>query len=165
MLQSQFHPLRSSNDLRSRRAAVESVLRSPYLTQGPVVQPLRKQLLTKLVPTHGVMRTALLVLCILLALWAWEGDRLWTSPITFVASANGRYCGAEVDFVDIDPLTGLMSVSALEKKLKAEPNGALPKVVVPVCLTGSSTFHGGDWISGRALWIYSSGGCKSCNWR
>ena len=68
------------------------------------------------------------------------GDRLWTSPTTFVASANcSRYCLADVDFVDIDPATGLMSISALEKKLQhAERVGTLPKVVVPVHLTGSS---------------------------
>jgi len=69
-----------------------------------------------------------------------EGDRLWTSPITFVASANcARYCGSEVDFVDIEPATGLMSVSALEAKLEqAERDGKLPKVVVPVHLCGTS---------------------------
>ena len=67
-------------------------------------------------------------------------DRLWTSPITFVASANcARYCGAEVDFVDINPLTGLMCVNALEEKLKkAIKNNSLPKVVIPVHLCGTS---------------------------
>jgi UDP-4-amino-4,6-dideoxy-N-acetyl-beta-L-altrosamine transaminase len=75
-----------------------------------------------------------------LALGLGSGDRLWTSPITFVASANcGLYCGAEVDFVDIEPATGLMSTAALAKKLKfAESNGTLPKVVVPVHLGGNS---------------------------
>ena len=65
---------------------------------------------------------------------------MWTSPITFVASANcGRYCGAHVDFVDIDPSTGLMSVDELDKKLQqAEQNSTLPKVVVPVHLSGAS---------------------------
>jgi dTDP-4-amino-4,6-dideoxygalactose transaminase len=65
---------------------------------------------------------------------------MWTSPITFVASANcGRYCNAGVDFVDIDPDTGLMSVQALEVKLEeAQQKGTLPKVVVPVHLAGSS---------------------------
>jgi UDP-4-amino-4,6-dideoxy-N-acetyl-beta-L-altrosamine transaminase len=68
------------------------------------------------------------------------GDRLWTSPITFVASANcARYCGAEVDFVDIDPATGLISTVALAAKLEhAERDGTLPKVVVPVHLCGTS---------------------------
>ena len=68
------------------------------------------------------------------------GDWLWTSPITFVASANcARYCGALVDFVDIDSSTGLMSIEALEKKLKvAERMKKLPKIVVPVHLAGTS---------------------------
>ena len=73
--------------------------------------------------------------------WGWgPGDRLWTTPITFVASANcGRYCGAEVDFVDIDPESGLMSIAALEAKLKhSEQEQTLPKVVVPVHLCGTS---------------------------
>ena len=75
-----------------------------------------------------------------MALGLGSGDRLWTSPVTFIASANcARYCGAEVDFVDIEPSTGLMSVKALELKLQnAELNGTLPKVVVPVHLTGAS---------------------------
>ena len=68
------------------------------------------------------------------------GDYLWTSPITFVASANcGRYCGAEISFVDINQNTGLMDTSALENKLEtAEREGKLPKVVMPVHLAGSS---------------------------
>ena len=75
-----------------------------------------------------------------LALGLGPGDRLWTSPITFVASATcARYCGAEVDFVDIDPATGLMSTVALAAKLaQAERDGTLPKLVVPVHLCGSS---------------------------
>jgi Predicted pyridoxal phosphate-dependent enzyme apparently involved in regulation of cell wall biogenesis len=91
---------------------------------------------------HGVAVNsatgALHIAC--LALGLEPGDRLWTSPITFVASANcGSYCGATVDFVDIEPATGLMSVVALEQKLQqAERNGTLPKVVVPVHLTGAS---------------------------
>ena len=82
--------------------------------------------------------SALHIAC--LALGLGPGDLLWTSPITFVASANcGRYCGADVDFVDIDPETGLMSVTALATKLKdAELKGKLPKVVVPVHLCGTS---------------------------
>jgi UDP-4-amino-4,6-dideoxy-N-acetyl-beta-L-altrosamine transaminase len=91
---------------------------------------------------HGVAvnsaTSALHMAC--LALGLGPGDRLWTSPITFVASANcGRYCGAEVDFVDIEPATGLMSVAALAQKLQlAERSGTLPKLVVPVHLAGSS---------------------------
>ena len=123
-------------------AAVEAVLRSPFLTQGPAVPDFEQAVAAKVGAAHGVAvnsaTSALHIAC--LALGQGQGDRLWTSPITFVASANcGRYCGAEVDFVDIDPATGLMSVAALEQKLQqAERNGTLPKVVVPVHLAGSS---------------------------
>ena len=91
---------------------------------------------------HGVAvnsaTSALHLAC--LALGVGPGDRLWTTPITFVASANcGHYCGAEVDFVDIDPSTALMSVVNLEHKLEqAAKNGTLPKVLVPVHLCGTS---------------------------
>ena len=91
---------------------------------------------------HGIAvnsaTSALHIAC--LALGLGPGDLLWTTPITFVASANcGRYCGAEVDFVDIDPSTGLMSVDALERKLQeAADKGRLPKVLVPVHLCGTS---------------------------
>ena len=82
--------------------------------------------------------SALHAACLALGLGA--GDRIWTSPISFVASANcGLYCGAEVDFVDIDPSTGLISLEALEAKLtKAQKQGCLPKVLVPVHLAGTS---------------------------
>ncbi|MBM5802411.1 MAG: UDP-4-amino-4,6-dideoxy-N-acetyl-beta-L-altrosamine transaminase, partial [Cyanobacteria bacterium K_DeepCast_35m_m2_023] len=123
-------------------AAVVEVLRSSFLTQGPAVPAFEQAVAGKVGARHGVAvnsaTSALHIAC--LALDLGPGDRLWTSPITFVASANcGRYCGAEVDFVDIDPDTGLMSVAALAAKLKqAECNGTLPKVVVPVHLAGSS---------------------------
>jgi UDP-4-amino-4,6-dideoxy-N-acetyl-beta-L-altrosamine transaminase len=123
-------------------AAVEAVLRSPFLTQGPAVPAFEKTVAAMLGAAHGVAAnsatSALHIAC--LALGLGPGDRLWTSPITFVASANcGRYCGAQVDFVDIDPSTGLMSLAELECKLQqSEQNGTLPKVVVPVHLSGSS---------------------------
>ena len=123
-------------------AAVVSVLRSPFLTQGPAIPAFEAAIAKKVGAAHGVAvnsaTSALHIAC--LALGLGPGDRLWTSPITFVASANcGRYCGAEVDFVDIDPATGLMSMRALETKLvEAEREGLLPKVLVPVHLTGSS---------------------------
>ena len=123
-------------------AAVEAVLRSPFLTQGPAVPAFEQAVTAKLGAAYGVAvnsaTSALHIAC--LALGLGPGDWLWTSPITFVASANcGRYCGANVDFVDIDPATGLMSVAALEKKLEdAERNSTLPKVVVPVHLAGTS---------------------------
>jgi UDP-4-amino-4,6-dideoxy-N-acetyl-beta-L-altrosamine transaminase len=123
-------------------AAVEAVLRSPFLTQGPAVPAFEQAVAAKVGAAHGVAvnsaTSALHIAC--LALGLGPGDRLWTSPITFVATANcGRYCGAAIDFVDIDPATGLMSVAALEQKLqRAEHSGTLPKVVVPVHLGGSS---------------------------
>ena len=123
-------------------AAVEAVLRSPFLTQGPVVPAFEQAVAAKVGARHGVAvnsaTSALHIAC--LALGLGPGDRLWTSAITFVASANcGRYCGAAVDFVDIEPTTGLMSIAALATKLEqAERESVLPKVVVPVHLTGSS---------------------------
>lgn len=123
-------------------AAVVEVLRSPFLTQGPAVPVFENAVAAKVGARFGVAvnsaTSALHIAC--LALGLGPRDRLWTSPITFVASANcGRYCGAEIDFVDIEPSTGLMSVVALEAKLQqADRDGKLPKVVVPVHLTGSS---------------------------
>jgi len=123
-------------------AAVEEVLRSPYLTQGPVVPAFEQAVADRVGARYGVAvnsaTSALHIACLALGLGV--GDRLWTSPITFVASANcGLYCGASVDFVDIEPATGLMSVTALQAKLKqADRTGTLPKVVVPVHLAGSS---------------------------
>ena len=123
-------------------AAVVEVLRSPFLTQGPTVPAFEQAVAAKVGACHGVAvnsaTSALHIAC--LALGLGPGDRLWTAPITFVASANcGRYCGAAVDFVDIEPATGLMSVVALAAKLEqAERDGTLPKVVVPVHLAGSS---------------------------
>ena len=123
-------------------AAVVEVLRSPYLTQGPAVPAFEQAVATKVNARYGVAAnsatSALHLAC--LALGLGPGDRLWTSPITFVASANcGRYCGANVDFVDIDSATGLMCIEALSGKLaQAERDGCLPKVLVPVHLCGTS---------------------------
>jgi UDP-4-amino-4,6-dideoxy-N-acetyl-beta-L-altrosamine transaminase len=123
-------------------AAVVEVLRSPFLTQGPAVPAFEKAVAAKVGAHHGVAvnsaTSALHIACIALGLG--PGDRLWTTPITFVASANcGRYCGGEVDFVDIDPATGLISLDALERKLQqADREGRLPKVLVPVHLCGTS---------------------------
>ena len=122
--------------------AVERVLKSDLLTQGPIVEEFEKEL-GKTVKSKHVIATnsatsALHIAC--LALGLSKDDYLWTSPITFVASANcARYCGAKVDFVDIDQNTGLMSIHKLEEKLeKASLEGSLPKILVPVHLTGSS---------------------------
>ena len=123
-------------------SAVVDVLRSPFLTQGPTVPAFEQAVANQVGARHGVAvnsaTSALHIAC--LALGLGPGDRLWTSPITFVASANcGLYCGATVDFVDIEPATGLMSMAALQTKLEqAEGTGSLPTVVVPVHLAGSS---------------------------
>jgi UDP-4-amino-4,6-dideoxy-N-acetyl-beta-L-altrosamine transaminase len=120
--------------------AVVDVLRSDYLTQGPVVSRFEEAICKHTDSVHAVATnsgtSALHLAC--LALGLGPGDILWTSPITFVASANcGLYCGAEVDFVDIDPQTYNISIKELEQKLeKAKESGKLPKVVVPVHMCG-----------------------------
>lgn len=120
--------------------AVVDVMRSDYLTQGPQVPAFEKAVADYSGADHGVAvnsgTSALHIAC--LALGLGEGDILWTSPITFVASANcALYCGASVDFVDIDPFTYNLCPKALEEKLRdAEQQGCLPKVVVPVHMCG-----------------------------
>lgn len=120
--------------------AVVEVLKSDFLTQGPVIPKFEQAMAKHCHAKHAVAvnsaTSALHVAC--LALGLGKGDRLWTTPITFVASANcGLYCGAEVDFVDIDSKSYNMSVTALAEKLeKAKKNNILPKVVVPVHLCG-----------------------------
>lgn len=120
--------------------AVVGVLKSDFLTQGPMVPRFEQSVARHVGVKHALAvnsaTSALHIAC--LALGLGQGDRLWTSPITFVASANcGLYCGAEVDFVDIDPRTYNLCPKALEAKLQqAESEGTLPKVVVPVHLCG-----------------------------
>lgn len=120
--------------------AVVGVLQSDFLTQGPMVPRFEQGVSRHVGAEHALAvnsaTSALHIAC--LALGLGPGDRLWTSPVTFVASANcGLYCGAEVDFVDIDPLTYNLCPKALEAKLQqAERDGKLPKVVVPVHLCG-----------------------------
>ncbi|MBT4945932.1 MAG: UDP-4-amino-4,6-dideoxy-N-acetyl-beta-L-altrosamine transaminase, partial [Candidatus Marinimicrobia bacterium] len=122
--------------------AVVEVLRSDYLTQGPAVPAFEQAICDYTEAKYGVAvnsgTSALHIAC--LALGLGEGDWLWTTPITFVASANcGLYCGAKVDFVDIDPISWNLSAEKLEEKLKeAEREGKLPKVVVAVHLCGLS---------------------------
>jgi UDP-4-amino-4,6-dideoxy-N-acetyl-beta-L-altrosamine transaminase len=120
--------------------AVVAVLRSDHLTQGPQV-PLFEQSVARHVGAKHALAvnsatSALHIACMALGLG--PGDWLWTSPVTFVASANcALYCGAQVDFVDIDPRTYNLCPQALERKLQlAQQQGKLPKVVVPVHLCG-----------------------------
>lgn len=120
--------------------AVVAVLQSDFLTQGPMVPKFEEAVAQHCGATHALAvnsaTSALHIAC--LALGLGPGDWLWTTPITFVASANcGLYCGAQVDFVDIDPRTYNLCPQALARKLElAERAGKLPKVVVPVHLCG-----------------------------
>ena len=122
--------------------AVVSVLRSDFLTHGPVVPLFEATVANYCSAAHAVAvnsaTAALHIACMALDLG--PGDTLWTSANTFVASANcAIYCGANVDFVDIDPRTYNMSVAALSEKLAAaQKTGELPKIVVPVHLCGQS---------------------------
>jgi len=122
--------------------AVVDVLKSDFLTQGPQVPLFEKTVANYCGSNHAVAlnsaTSALHVAC--LALGLGKGDYLWTSPNTFVASANcGLYCGSSVDFVDIDPRTYNMCADALQKKLaQAKQQSKLPKIVVPVHFAGQS---------------------------
>lgn len=121
-------------------AAVEKVLRSPWLTTGPAIDEFEEKIAAYCGGRYATaVSSATSALHIAyLAAGLSPGDLLWTSPNTFVASANAAlYCGAAVDFVDIDPETYNMSVSHLAAKLEqADRQGRLPKVVVPVHFAG-----------------------------
>lgn len=122
--------------------AVVEVLKSDWLTQGPTIERFEAAIAERCEAGFGVAvcnaTAALHIAC--LAAGLGPNDRLWTSPNTFLASANcGRYCGAEVDFVDIDPLTWNLDVKALKRKLEvAEREAKLPKVLIAVAFSGQS---------------------------
>jgi len=122
--------------------SVLNVLQSDFLTQGPQVPLFEKTVLNYCDAEYGVAvnsaTSALHIACLSLELG--KGDWLWTSPNSFVASANcGLYCGAKVDFVDIDPRTYNLSTEELEKKLiEAKQDNKLPKIVIPVHFAGQS---------------------------
>ena len=123
--------------------SVVSVLKSDFLTQGPVVplfeDGVQKSVKSKYAIAVNSATSALHIAC--LALEVGKGDVVWTSAITFVASANcALYCGASVDFVDINKSTYNLCIDSLEEKLiEAEKVGRLPKVVIPVHLCGQSS--------------------------
>ncbi|MDP1949176.1 MAG: UDP-4-amino-4,6-dideoxy-N-acetyl-beta-L-altrosamine transaminase [Nitrospirota bacterium] len=129
--------------------AVVDVLHSDFLTQGPAVPAFEKAVAAYCRAQYAVAvnsaTSALHIAC--LALGVGPGDWVWTSPNTFVASANcALYCGGKVDFVDIDPHTWNMSVPALRKKLdRAKNDGCLPKVLVPVHFSGQPTEQEAIW--------------------
>ncbi len=122
--------------------AVVDVLKSDFLTQGPVIPQFEKSVSeyvgVKYSYAVNSATSGLHMACMALGLN--EGDYVWTSPISFVASANcARYCGANVDFVDIDPVTYNLSIARLNEKLvEAEKVGKLPKILIPVHLAGQS---------------------------
>jgi len=122
--------------------AVVEVLKSDWLTQGPLIDRFEKIVAEYCGAKHAVAvnsaTSALHIAC--LAAGLSSGDWLWTSPNTFVASANcGIYCGSSVDFVDIDSLSYNLCADVLEEKLKeAEQGGRLPKIVIPVHFAGQS---------------------------
>lgn len=122
--------------------AVTEALQSDFLTQGPAVPAFESAVCDAVGAAFGVAvnsaTSALHIAC--LALGVGRGSRVWTSPVTFVASANcALYCGADVDFVDIDSQTYNLSIEALTDKLvEAEQTGTLPDVLIPVHLAGQS---------------------------
>lgn len=130
--------------------AVIDVLRSDFLTQGERVTQFESAVAAKVGAKHGIAvnsaTSALHIAC--LALGVGPDDCVWTTPNTFVATANAAlYCGASVDFVDIDPVTFNLDAEKLENKLiEAEKKGVLPKVVIPVHFAGQpcemATIHG-----------------------
>lgn len=128
----------SEEDIKS----ILDVLQSPNITQGPAVVKFEQALAEAVDSPYAVSTnsatSALHLACLSLGLG--PGDHIWTSPITFVASANcARYCGAQVDFVDIDLNTGLISLEHLsDKLLVAARLNKLPKIIIPVHLAGTS---------------------------
>ena len=122
--------------------AVVAVLKSDFLTQGPAVPAFEQAVAGRCGARQGVaVNSATSALHLALrALGVGAGDRVWTSPLTFVASANAAlYCGAEVDFVDVDERTYNLCPRRLEEKLdRAAEDGTLPKAIVPVHLAGQS---------------------------
>lgn len=161
--------------------AVVAVLKSEWLTQGPVVPAFERAVAELVGAEYGVATnsgtSALHLACLAMGLTV--GDRLWTAPNTFVASANcGLYCGADVDFVDIDPATYNLSVPSLQLKLEAAARrGQLPKVLVPVHFAGQPTDQEAIWRLAReygvrvvedachSLGAYRNGeAAGSCRW-
>ena len=137
-----FIPYGKQNITDDDLNAVIKVLKSPLITQGPKIEEFEREFSKRVNSKFSIAvnsaTSALHIACLGLGLK--KDDYLWTSPNSFVASANcGLYCGAKIDFIDIDSQTGLISISNLEKKLEdASINNKLPKIVIPVHLCGTS---------------------------
>ena len=142
MFEKEFIPYGKHKISKDDIQSVIDVLKSDFLTQGPKIKEFEDKVAHKVGSKYAISSnsatSALHIAC--LALGLSKNDILWTSSITFVASANvGRYCGAKVDFVEIDFNTGLISINALTEKLEiAKKNNKLPKIFIPVHLAGSS---------------------------
>ncbi len=138
--------------------AVSMVLRSEFLTQGPMVPRFEDAVAAQVGAQHAVAvnsaTSALHLACMALGLG--PGDILWTVPNTFVASANcGRYCGADVDFVDIEPQTWNLDVAGLSDKLAAAAKAnRLPKVIVAVHFSGQPTEQDAIWELARDYGVH-----------
>ena len=138
----QFIPYGRQDITQDDIDAVTKVLYSDFLTQGPCVPKFESAVSSYCNAKYAIATnsatSALHLACLSLELS--KGDWLWTSSVTFVASANcGLYCGAKVDFVDINPVSYTLCPKALKKKLiQAKKSGKLPKVVIPVHLSGQS---------------------------
>jgi UDP-4-amino-4,6-dideoxy-N-acetyl-beta-L-altrosamine transaminase len=134
-----FIPYSCQNVSPEDADAVLAALRSDYLTQGPAIEIFEKAFAERHAVAHAIATSnatgALHIAC--LALGIGPGSKVWTSPNSFVASANcALYCGAEIDFVDIDPVTRNMSLSGLQKKLETTAKENLPDLLIPVHFSG-----------------------------
>jgi len=142
MYGTKFIPYGKHDISRDDINAVVEVLKSDFLTQGPAIKAFEDSIVKYTGAKYAVAvnsnTSGLHIACIVLGLSG--GDLLWTSPNTFVASANcGRFCGADVDFVDIDLQTFNISITALKEKLyNAKKVGRLPKILIPVHMCGTS---------------------------
>tara|TARA_Y100000589_G_scaffold175238_1_gene166325 strand:+ start:3677 stop:4888 length:1212 start_codon:yes stop_codon:yes gene_type:complete len=141
-LSSKYIPYGRQNINKGDIKAVVEVMKSDFLTQGNLLKDFEKEISKKVNSKYSIAvnsaTSALHIAC--LALGLRKGDYLWTSPVTFIASANcGLFCGANIDFVDIDKNTALISIKCLKRKLKkAKSENKLPKIIIPVHLGGSS---------------------------
>ena len=136
--------------------SVVEVLKSDFITQGPKVKILENLFAEKIKVNYATAvnsaTSGLHLAC--LALGLTKGDSIWTSPITFVASANcGLYCNAEVDFVDIDLSTGLVSIEALKEKLEIAIKKVNYKIFIPVHLGGGSCVYEIYMGTFKKIWI------------